>query len=234
MGVVNVFAVNVPEKMAEDDYHLFLNAVCSTKKERIQRFWKAQDAYRTLLADILVRTIICERYGIINKDIHYHFNSFDKPFVQHIPDFSFNVSHSGDWVVCATHDRDVGIDIEQIRPINFKIAQRFFSAQEYRDLEEKQGDEKLEYFYDLWSLKESYIKAVGKGLNLPLHSFTVRKLANQKITFTSVSNSDIWYFKQYELDVRYKLSVCAQENHFSPMVQIERPETLRQRIARFM
>jgi 4'-phosphopantetheinyl transferase len=230
--MVEVYAVHVPSTLSKETYKQFLNAVSTTKRARIERFWKAEDAYRSLLADILIRTIVCEKFKFSNRDIHFEFNQYEKPYIPHLPHFAFNASHSGEWVVCATHSMDVGIDIERIRPIDMKIAHRFFSAKECSDLDSKQEKDRLSYFYDLWSLKESYIKAVGKGLSLPLHSFTIRKKdGSQDITFESMLDSENWYFKQYELDERYKLSVCAKENHFQQTISIEQVETLLQKIA---
>nr|WP_084787523.1 hypothetical protein [Anaerobacillus alkalidiazotrophicus] len=55
--------------------------------------------------------------------------------------FHFNVSHSGNWVVCATDNQPIGIDIEEIKPIDFQIVYSFFSETEIRDIEEKTENE---------------------------------------------------------------------------------------------
>lgn len=51
----------------------------------------------------------------------------------------------------------------------------FFSDEEVEDLNTRSLVGKIDYFYDLWTLKESYIKAIGKGLSIPLNSFTIKK-----------------------------------------------------------
>lgn len=113
---------------------------------------------------------------------------------------------------------DVVIDIEQIKAIDFKIAERHFSHKEICDLNEKQNSEELEYFYNLWTLKESYIKACGKGLSIPLNSFGIRINKSIGIDFYTESELKTCFFKLYKIDQEYKLSVCSTKNLFSSKV----------------
>ncbi|MGA4721900.1 4'-phosphopantetheinyl transferase family protein [Fictibacillus nanhaiensis] len=188
------------------------------KKKRINQFLKIEDAYRTLLADILVRTVICNKFGMKIHDIKFDLNKYGKPCLQNVKEFSFNLSHSGEWVVCATHHSDIGIDVEMIQPIDLNIASQFFTKEEYNDLISKKDHQRLEYFYDLWTLKESYIKAIGNGLHIPLDSFTIRKNFSNNFILQNTNSEHSWYFKQYELDLRYKLSVCSMSNSFPEQV----------------
>ena len=66
----------------------------------------------------------------------------------------------------------IGVDIEKIQLIDLKVAQRFFSEKEYEDLIAKTSSERIAYFYDLWTLKESLTKTLGIGLTIPLNSFS--------------------------------------------------------------
>ncbi|MCX2829795.1 4'-phosphopantetheinyl transferase superfamily protein [Bacillus pseudomycoides] len=74
----------------------------------------------------------------------------------------------------------------------------FFSDEEVEDLNTRSSVGKIDYFYDLWTLKENYIKAIGKGLSIPLNFFT-----------------------QYQIDSNYKLSVWATSNRFPKKVIIK-------------
>lgn len=105
--------------------------------------------------------------------------------------------------------------IEEIRPIELDIAERFFAPMEYRRLIRESKSRQLEYFYDLWTLKESYLKATGAGLTLPLSSFAIHKDRDAgAISISQTHSAHTFYFRQYEVDPSYKLSVCSTEESF--------------------
>jgi len=186
-------------------YSFLLN----NEKERITRFRKWEDRQRALLANLLARYIIINKLQIKNSNISFSKNNHGKPFLEYNPQFHFNLSHSGKWIVCGASTNPVGIDVEQIKPINLDIAKRFFSKEEYNDLVKKDDNDKIEYFFDLWTLKESYLKNIGTGLSTSLSSFTIKKNHNSDIKI-KINNkySNDFSLKQYNIDKDYKLSVC--------------------------
>nr|ASV46661.1 hypothetical protein [uncultured bacterium] len=88
----------------------------------------------------------------------------------------FNVSHSGEMALYAfARGRELGVDVEEVRRMEdgLHIAERFFSQAEvavFRSLPEEIRDDA---FFNCWTRKEAYIKAVGEGLSFPLHVFDV-------------------------------------------------------------
>lgn len=93
-----------------------------------------------------------------------------KPFlVGHV--LSFNLSHSGDYWVLAVADLDaIGVDVETIKPRNGMqaIARRCFSANEFEQWISFPPDEQRRAFFRLWTIKEAFVKAVGRGIALGL------------------------------------------------------------------
>ena len=191
-----------------------LIAILPTEKQkRINRFIHKEDAVRTLTADILSRLMICSRLNIKNSNIQLIHNKYGKPLLQGNDRLYFNNSHSGHWVLCAISDSPVGVDVEIISEIDFDIARHCFSEQECLDLFAHKEEARKDYFFDLWTLKESYIKAVGLGLSLPLSSFTIRK-DRHRIHLDTQNEFNNYYFKQYPIDPAYTMSVCSQQDHF--------------------
>ena len=88
-----------------------------------------------------------------------------KPYLREYPLF-FNLSHSGEYVVCAVSDREIGVDIQKCSNMNvMRIAKRFFSEEECRALETcETGEERRQFFFRLWVRKEAYGKFLGKGI----------------------------------------------------------------------
>lgn len=183
------------------------------KRDKIKRFFKREDAERTLISDLLIRYIISSIFELKNQNISFYFNEYGKPFLKGSNGFHFNISHSGKWVVCAIDKYPLGIDIEKILPMDFNIAKRFFSKNEYEELMEKKDGERLAFFYDLWTLKESYIKATDRGLATSLDCFSIA-IDRKGISISSTEVDTAFYFKQYRIDKNYKLAVCSRNNFF--------------------
>lgn len=97
-------------------------------------------------------------------------NEYGKPYLKYGGAF-FSLSHSGRLAFCALSDREIGADIQQIRPYNSRLALRFLTAGEREYIESCQDMDRA--FTYVWAIKESYIKAVGLGLGIPLPSFDI-------------------------------------------------------------
>jgi 4'-phosphopantetheinyl transferase len=216
--MIEVYALNTSYM----EHHMcdnLLPYIDKAKRKRILKFARYEDRLRTLMSDLLTRSIIHKRSIVRNADIFFEQSEYGKPFLKGYPNFHFNISHSGQWVVCACGDSSVGIDIGQVKPTNYlEIAKHSFSNEEYKDLLAKVEDERLASFYEIWTLKESYIKFLGYGLSIPLNSFSIKGYEG---TFELVdSKIKRLYFKRYDLDKDYKLAVCSNENRFPRDIEI--------------
>ncbi len=144
------------------------------------------------------------------REIEITRNRYGKPYLKNEGNIHFNVSHSGSWAVGAVDSFPVGIDVERIRPVNLEIAERFFAWQEYEELLKKDYPERLDYFFELWTLKESYIKAVGRGLSVPLGSFSVLPGNGGQADSSILDNQDLGCrFKMCALEPGYRMAVCS-------------------------
>ncbi|MGE5530334.1 MAG: 4'-phosphopantetheinyl transferase family protein [Patescibacteria group bacterium] len=172
--MVESYALHIARQLAPHEFERLLSHVSEERQGRIRRFLFFTDAQRALLGELLARYAVHERSGIHRDRIRFGLNPDGKPVLVHPDGLCFNISHAGDWVVCALDHDPVGIDVENIKPFNPGIAERFFSPEEYLELVRQKDDAMIEYFYRIWTLKESYVKMIGKGLNTSLSSFTIR------------------------------------------------------------
>ncbi|WEG19172.1 4'-phosphopantetheinyl transferase superfamily protein (plasmid) [Alkalihalophilus pseudofirmus] len=196
-------------------FNLLLRNISEEKRAKILKIRRKDDRMRALFADILVRTMICKNNQCKNDQIHFEYNSYGKPFLTGISDIYFNVSHSAEWVVVALSTARVGIDIEEIKMLDYRsIAERYFSNIEAKDILKKKDNQQLEYFYILWTLKESFVKNSGWGLSKPLNSFSIT--INKKNAYVLNDNGQIsteYHFLHWPIDSEhYSCSICVKED----------------------
>lgn len=192
-----------------------LEQVTADRRSRYERFRNEADAVRSLFSELVVRRIVLERDGIHNDAIVFGANAYGKPELLYPANLHFNVSHSGEWVVCAISDEPVGIDIEEIKPMDMEISRRFFSPIEHEQLVGLPETEQVDRFYELWTLKESFVKAVGMGLSMPLDSFSfIFGSANDcEVQLQAPAPYDELSGELLEIDAAYKLAVCSSKEH---------------------
>lgn len=224
---MEIYAVNINHTLPPAKYDTLLNTLPSIRQAKIRKFFREEDAIRTLVGDVLIRTLIKRTIPIKSAVISFQFNEYGKPFLEDFPYFQFNVSHSGNWVVCAFDEYPIGIDVEQMKDIKLDIAERFFTRQELEYLLSKQESERLNCFYSFWTLKESYIKAIGKGLSIPLDSFSI-SIDDEKgvIGLEKAYDDTSYFFRQYYLDEQHFCSVCATHSSFPEKLNIVSLEEL--------
>ncbi len=143
----------------------FLSAA---RRERIERLQSPLGKKQGAGAELLLRYAL-GRLGIpALPEIRADENG--KPrFIEGGPCFS--LSHSGSWALCAVADREVGADIQERRACKEALVRRFFAPDE-RDAVLRAPD-RDRAFTSVWARKESYAKALGLGLKLPMESFSV-------------------------------------------------------------
>jgi 4'-phosphopantetheinyl transferase len=147
------------------------------EKLRAQKFHHMNFRRAFTLSHGLLRILLGRYLHVPAADIIYQHGHAGKPFLNSPGDeFQFNMAHSGDMAVYAfTMDCQIGIDVEQIRslPDLDSIASKFFAREEYAELMSLEEPLRTTGFYNCWTRKEAYIKAIGDGLSLALDSFQV-------------------------------------------------------------
>ncbi|WP_349409524.1 4'-phosphopantetheinyl transferase family protein [Pseudalkalibacillus sp. SCS-8] len=210
-----VYAVKIPNKLEEKQFSALLSFVDKDKNKRINKFMNRKDKIRSLIGDTLIRCLISKHLNIPNKAINFEVNEYGKPSLKAWNQFHFNISHSGDWVVAAIDNKPIGIDVETMGSIEYiEIAKSFFSQKEYQWLLSQDDKRRKKCFYKLWTSKESYIKLMGKGLSIPLESFSV--LFEGDDLYVNIDN-DLDMKKNHRLrvfsiDSDHLLAVCSNKD----------------------
>ncbi len=147
--------------------------------QRAERFYFDRDRHRFAVGRGILRTILARYLNKEPRELEFCYGSRGKPALataEREGRLCFNVSHSGGLALYAiARDREVGIDVEQIRemPDAVAIAARFFSERENAALRAGAAEQRLQAFFHAWTRKEAYLKAIGDGLAQPLSSVEV-------------------------------------------------------------
>lgn len=162
-SLIRVQAVNV--RFLEDDtaFGTILEQTSPYRRERALRYRFRHDRNLSLGASWALDTLL-QGYGLREKEMDYEIGRNGKPRLRHAPELRFNLSHAGDYAVCAMGLAPLGIDVEPVADFDREVAARCLSAAELAHLKQLPASEQKVYFTRLWTLKESLLKASGEGL----------------------------------------------------------------------
>ncbi len=210
--MLQIYTILRPNQIEEKVFREFLRNVSVERQMRVEKYLKAEDKIRSLLAEILLRYVLNIHNPVNLKELEFGYNEYGKPRIKNVEDLFFNLSHSGDWIICGIGNSNIGVDVEEHKRINFDIAERFYTREEYNLLIRTPKDDQLSMFYKLWTLKESYIKAVGKGLGIPLNSFSFKLCNNDIELYVNDIRCKEYCFTSLSLDPLHSMSICWQGN----------------------
>ena len=141
-----------------------------------------------------------------------------KPVVEPPSSLQFNMTHSSDLAVIAlTLRREIGVDVEQIRPLPDmqQIAKNFFCPEEASEVMSFPKTERERAFFLCWTRKEAYIKAIGDGLSAPLGSFRVTMHPDRPARFLHVQHNETeakaWTLHDLQVAVGYAAALAYRD-----------------------
>lgn len=167
---------SVSKKGHEDRVHNYWDILDDLERERAMKFRFLKDRLCFIIARGSLRSLLASYTHTPPEEIEFLYGFNGKPYIDHPSNIQFNVSHSGDTIVLGFVQKyDIGVDVEYTkRSIEVeKIARLFFSKEEVTSLLSLDCDYHTQAFYNCWTRKEAFIKALGSGLAFPLDQFVV-------------------------------------------------------------
>lgn len=178
------------------------------RRKKAEHYVKEEDKRRSVAASLLLSFALDKK---IHADWQFRYNQYQKPFLK--GERCFNISHSGDYVLLALGNKDLGVDIECHKSYDYeRLAKVSFAIEEQVYINnslQKESD-----FYKLWTLKESFMKAHGTGFHLPSKQFYFTFPQDNSIALhTSIPNT--YTFTVLDCVSGYTIAVCGREplNH---------------------
>jgi len=203
------FASAAPYELARG----WTDGLWNGKPQRVERMRKETDKALALTAHRLLCYALKTVYNIMPQARDFGLEPNGKPFFVALPDVHFSISHSGSMTMCAVHDKPVGADIEKIRVVGKGVAERVMSAEEHQAYMNAADKQRL--FFQIWTLKEAYVKFSGDGLGMPLGSFTVFPTGDSLFTNTGCS---FWMMQPM---AGYQAAVCAKSGVTPDIIMVD-------------
>jgi 4'-phosphopantetheinyl transferase len=181
------------------------------KRERLGRTIRRDDRNRLAWGGILLGHLVALRTGQPFPAVAFGRSETGKPFLREPAGVHFNLAHSGRLIVAALSASPVGVDVEEIGPVDSPAATAgtFMSEKELRLFMRGSGEERLAFFYRVWTAKESFIKCTGEGFSADPRrlSVTFGKGGISIRRDNSVAGS--WSFREYSIDSGYSVCACS-------------------------
>ncbi|HYG61106.1 MAG TPA: 4'-phosphopantetheinyl transferase superfamily protein [Thermoanaerobaculia bacterium] len=146
--------------------------------ERANRFRFDRHRRQYAVGRGALRMLLGAYTGLPPQGVRFSYGPRGKPFLapEQAGDLQFNLSNSDEMALVGfVRGLEIGVDLEFMKPMSDleQISERFFSVPERRVLRNLPEEQKPEGFFNCWTRKEAYLKAVGEGLAVPLDSFDV-------------------------------------------------------------
>jgi len=112
----------------------------------------------------LLKRVVADEFSLTVNDEDIVKTHNGKPYFKTTDKIKFNISHSGEYVVVCVSDEEIGVDIQEYKEVNSRMARRFFTEREYLFLEKIPADNRTAEIIKMWSIKEAVSKAQGFAL----------------------------------------------------------------------
>lgn len=222
------------DEVADDALLARLRGVLSDE-ERAQepRFYFADDRKRYLLTRALVRTVLSRYADIAAAEWSFSNNAYGRPQIANgdaqAQQLSFNLSHTRGLIALAvSQQRTLGVDVEHVsaRQVSLGIADRFFAPDEVTALQAVAPPLQQDRFFEYWTFKESYIKARGMGLSIPLDRFSFHYPHEHGVDLSVQpdlgDDAARWRFWQCRPRPEYLLALCAEHSDEPTQISLRR------------
>ena len=193
--------------VSELDYKQVLGYVSKQRIDKSHRYIYQKDKNLCVGVELLLNHLL-NKMGI--DDPIFDTDGYGKPYLKNYSDVYFNLSHSENYVACAVSDSPVGVDIEYVHDIDWDLARHCYHDCEYEYILNNSNSKKA--FYEMWVLKESYMKMTGLGFRLPLNEFTVEITNEIKVIEENGNKFGLWNLGEHIL------GVCSQTPITEPVL----------------
>ena len=188
------------------------------ERARAARLVQGENRRRFVVSRAVLRCLLSQYAEVAPEQLRFDYGPHGKPELASTglaQGLGFNMSHSGDVILYAVaRGRSIGIDVEHERPrSNFmRIAERFFSVEEYEALHAFPDRDRPSAFFRCWTRKEAYVKARGDGIAAGLDTFSVSMDEEPCLLRSDEGPAEVarWSMADIVVEDGYVSTLCAE------------------------
>ena len=183
--------LRVDYKLDDDDFQALKQLLPKNLSQRNDRYLQQIDRQRNLFGLLLLRMMWWKQFNQPLDLEKIESTEFKRPYLPGSM-VDFNISHAGDFVICVLGPGvNVGIDIERKKAVDFSDFKRTMNTQQWDEINNSPDPDSK--FFEFWCIKESVIKADGRGLSIPLKEIIIRS--------NTVSYSgNLWHIRPFMIN----------------------------------
>ena len=224
-------------KAGPEDGRTFKQLLSPSENAAADRFVFERHRVAYRFAHTALRSILSGYLDRAPEQLRFAQNSFGKPFLSDMDkgcQIQFNMSHSGEVVaVAVTRDRHIGVDVEMMRPMKdfAGISNLNFTPEERAWIGGAPIELQPNAFFTCWARKEAVIKAVGKGLSMPLNTFDASIPSGQsgrRLVLPDAPDVDSWWLADLNAPSGYAGAVAVEESIERLMYSVWEPNSMSQ------
>ena len=197
--MIRIYCTNCSALQSAQIIEQILPCLSTSRQEKVKRLATIEKQAQSTTAGLLLKHAL--------GDVELHYGDNGKPYLTDEGHF-FNISHSGDYVVCAISDADIGVDVEGFSPVRPAVLRRCFIEDEQQWI----GNDP-ERFFRLWTMKEAYMKLLGTGFSLPAKEIA---LAIPPTEGYDAAHECYWQFPDFAIP----LTVCSKSADLAEIITI--------------
>lgn len=208
--MITIITTKINKEKMSAQFDMLMEKIPTLRKKYIQKISNEKAKFSALSASLLLHSYIEHQFHMTKADYEICVDENGKPYIPQLPEFHFNITHSGRYVAVACGDVRMGIDLECKGEYRSRIAERCFTETDKKYITDKCEKKDIEhlaqmrahYFCEVWTIKESYAKYTGNGLAENMKTIEI-DYSKQQIKGTKIK-----YETREKKD--YFLTVCAK------------------------
>jgi 4'-phosphopantetheinyl transferase len=199
---LQIFLLHINSFLEKDDIRLRMKDWPEIQRQSVLDYMNVKDYNATFFSKLLLQ------YALAQNNLPFdweqlNYTEKERPFFKNL-EIDFNISHSGKYVALVIGNDRYGIDIEQHRPVKIDLLNRQFTESEWKLI--RNSKDQLHQFFKFWSIKESAIKADGRGVEV----LSKTQILSENEVLVEDKK---WQYYQFLHIEGYSFAVCSRSPH---------------------